>query len=163
MPTSCPKSSLNTPIRRKRPGTPVFGLILIRMNYRWFAHDPAVYPDPYVFDPARFLGPSPAPDPLDYAFGFGRRICPGKTLAESIVWLTIAKALAVYDITKGKDQDGREIDPEARFTSGVISHPVPYQATIVPRSVKHADLVRQIEVSNPWQKGSWSTWMSDVS
>ena len=49
-------------------------------------HDPSVYRDPTVFDPERFnaeLNPLP-PDPLDWAFGFGKRICPGAHLALAI-------------------------------------------------------------------------------
>jgi cytochrome P450 len=37
-------------------------------------HDEDVYPDPHTFNPDRFLGPNPQPDPTDYgAFGYGRR------------------------------------------------------------------------------------------
>lgn len=41
---------------------------------RQFLHDPEAYgPNPYVFDPSRFLGETPAPDPRNCCFGFGRR------------------------------------------------------------------------------------------
>jgi cytochrome P450 len=37
-------------------------------------HDPAVYVDPFVFNPDRFLGPHPAPHPTEVGlFGYGRR------------------------------------------------------------------------------------------
>ena len=39
-------------------------------------HDPAIYPDPYVFDPERYLRRSDDgvnPDPRNFAFGYGRR------------------------------------------------------------------------------------------
>ena len=36
-------------------------------------HDPQVYPDPFKFNPERFLGPKPQQDPRDISFGFGRR------------------------------------------------------------------------------------------
>lgn len=41
-------------------------------------HDPETYgPNPYDFDPTRFLGENPALDPRDICFGFGRRyVCP---------------------------------------------------------------------------------------
>lgn len=40
-------------------------------------HDASIYSDPFSFDPARFLGDCPQPDPRECVFGFGRRICPG--------------------------------------------------------------------------------------
>lgn len=121
------------------------------IDRRWFSHDPAVYPDPDVFDPARFLGPNPALDPTSYVFGFGRRICPGKQLADSSVWLTIARSLAVFDIKKGVDELGKEIEPEVSSMPGVISHPVPFTAVVTPRSLKHEDLIRQVEKVHPWE------------
>jgi hypothetical protein len=49
----------------------VFGTL---MNlYRHMLHDPTRYHDPFKFDPARFLGKNPEPDPTDVCFGFGRR------------------------------------------------------------------------------------------
>lgn len=56
---------------------------------RHFTHDSEVYKDPMVFNPERYLV-----DPRDYVFGSGRRICPGRLLADSSVWLTIAKSLS---------------------------------------------------------------------
>jgi cytochrome P450 len=40
-------------------------------------HDESVYPEPFVFDPARFMGTNPQVDPRGCVFGFGRRICAG--------------------------------------------------------------------------------------
>ena len=37
------------------------------------SHDPCIYPDPFTFNPERFLGPNPEPDPHNIAFGFGLR------------------------------------------------------------------------------------------
>lgn len=72
-------------------------------NVWWFAHDPAVYPRPDVFDPTRFLadflkgeqaeGEQAQVDPLTYAFGFGRRVCPGKQFADLNIWLTMVRSL----------------------------------------------------------------------
>ncbi|KAK7731531.1 hypothetical protein SLS53_008771 [Cytospora paraplurivora] len=123
-------------------------------NIWWFSHDPAVYPNPDVFDPTRFLGPNPALDPRNYVFGFGRRICPGKQLADSSMWLTIARSLAVFDIKKGVDGTGKEIEPEVSSMPGVISHPVPFTAVVTPRSSKHEDLIRQVEKIHPWEKSN---------
>ena len=120
---------------------------------RWFTHDPEVYPNPSVFDPERFLGASPQPDPTNYAFGFGRRVCPGRLLADSSVWLTIAKSLAAFEIGKGIE-NGREVEPTVQFSSTLISHPHPFKATIKARSPKHEELIRAVELEHPWEKSS---------
>jgi cytochrome P450 len=36
------------------------------------SHDENAYADPMTFNPDRFLGPKPEPDPMDFVFGFGR-------------------------------------------------------------------------------------------
>nr|BAL05183.1 cytochrome P450 [Phanerodontia chrysosporium] len=70
-------------------------------------HDPAVYPDPESCNPMRYLRCSPdgtvtldpaVPNPADVAFGFGRRICPGRFKGYQTVWLALARMLAAFDI-----------------------------------------------------------------
>ena len=81
-----------------------------------------MYPNPEVFDPERFVNPS-KPEVLqhvDSVWGFGRRICPGKTFAESNLWLVIANTIAVMDVRKATDEDGNPITPAAEFESGAI-------------------------------------------
>lgn len=56
---------------------------------------------------------------------------------------------AVFEITKGRDEKGVEIEPEIKFTPGLLSHPVPYASTIKPRSPAHERLVRQVQYSHP--------------
>ena len=54
------------------------------------------------------------------AFGFGRRQCPGKWVADSVLWMGIVSILSVFYIDKSKDRAGREVDVEPKFTAGVI-------------------------------------------
>ncbi|KAG5651397.1 hypothetical protein H0H81_008779 [Sphagnurus paluster] len=55
--------------------------------------------DPKAFIPERFLDPNDTtPDPATWAFGFGRRICPGKALAENSLMALISGILAAFDI-----------------------------------------------------------------
>ena len=105
------------------------------------------------FDPQRFLVSPPPTEPTSYIFGFGRRICPGRLLAEASVWLTIAKSLAALAIRKGME-DGKEIEPSVQFTPGIVSHPVPFKATIKPRGPKHEELIRAVETEHPWEESS---------
>ncbi|KAI1745050.1 cytochrome protein [Xylaria scruposa] len=127
---------------------------LVIPNIWWFTHDPAVYPNPSEFNPSRYLGPDPAPDPTTHIFGYGRRICPGRYLADSSAWLTIAQSLAVFNIGKGLDENGIEIEQIPQSTPGAISRLEPFKATIKPRSPQHEFLIRQVEELHPWEEGS---------
>ncbi|KAI2619924.1 putative cytochrome P450 oxidoreductase OrdA-like protein [Hypoxylon sp. NC1633] len=123
-------------------------------NVWHFTHDPEVYHDPMAFEPKRFLamdGHKPEPDPHVFVFGFGRRICPGRYLADNSLYLNIVQSLAVFNISKHME-NGQEVDPAVRFEPGVISHPVPYKNVIKPRSLHHERLIRSIEDIYPWQE-----------
>lgn len=116
-------------------------------------HDPAVYHDPMVFKPERFLGidgREPELDPHDLAFGFGRRICPARILADNTLYLSAAQSLAVFNIRKAVE-DGKEIEVEPKFQPGVISHPEPWRFHIEPRSTAHESLIRSVEQKYPWE------------
>ncbi|KAL1965863.1 hypothetical protein VTN77DRAFT_4996 [Rasamsonia byssochlamydoides] len=130
---------------------------LLMPNIWGFTHDPKSYHDPMVFKPERFLGPTPEPDPHTFAFGFGRCICPGRLLADSTLYLSIAKSLAVFNITKPVDENGREVEPVVEFLPGVISHPAPFKTRITPRSPKHEELIHSVEREHPWQKSDAET------
>ena len=38
------------------------------------------------------------------------RECPGRQLADSVLWIEIASLLAVFTFAPAKDKEGREID-----------------------------------------------------
>ncbi|KAF8810286.1 cytochrome P450 [Phlegmacium glaucopus] len=103
-------------------------------------HDPKVYSNPASFNPERFLGPNMEQDPRDICFGFGRRICPGRVLADSSVFIACAMVLSVFDITK-YSKDGIVIEPVVGQMAGTISHPEPFKCSILPRSQKALDLI----------------------
>lgn len=117
----------------------------------WFLHDPEVYPNPSVFDPERFLGHRDEPDPSDHAFGYGRRICPGRYLGMESLYITISRFIASFDVTRAVDQDGKELEVSVVPTAGLISHPAPYPYVIKPRSPGHAALIRSVEQDHPWE------------
>jgi cytochrome P450 len=75
-------------------------------------HDPETYPDPEEFKPERFLNEdgSVRDDPaLSLAFGVGKRICPGRHLVDSTVFIVTASVLSAFNVTKAKDKNGNEI------------------------------------------------------
>lgn len=121
---------------------------------RHFTHDPAVYHDPLSFKPERFLATETAPelDPHTFVFGFGRRVCPGRILADNALYLNVARSLAVFDVSKPVGEDGREVEPAVRMEPGVVSHPAPFRTAIKPRSPHHENLIRATEAAHPWEE-----------
>lgn len=116
-----------------------------------------------TFNPDRFLsidGHDPQPDPHTLAFGFGRRICPGRILADNALFLNIAQSLAVFNISKVVE-NGKEVEPVVKFQPGVVSHPAPYKTAIRPRSPQHEELIRSIEKVHPWEESD-SQWLESI-
>ena len=125
------------------------GTLLIP-NVWLFLHDEANYKEPALFNPERYLGPEPEMDPRTMCFGFGRRICAGRELADKSVFLTIAMVLATFNIRKPIGADGHVIEPTPSFTTGVISKPNDFECDIKPRSAKAEHLIRTVEEDHPW-------------
>ena len=80
--------------------------------FRAILHDPEMYPDPEEFKPGRFLNEDGTvrDDPtLSLAFGVGKRICAGRHLVDSTIFIVASSILSVYNVTKAKDENGNEI------------------------------------------------------
>ncbi|KAF7369664.1 Cytochrome P450 [Mycena venus] len=110
-------------------------------------HDEEVYPDPHSFNPERFLLAgklNPAVrDPDTAAFGFGRRICPGRYMATASIWITVASMLAAFDIEKAVDKDGKVVEPSFEYSStGVLFTPLPFKCSITPRSPEVVEVIQ---------------------
>jgi len=126
---------------------------IVLINIWKISRDPKNYRDPEIFDPERFIGSEgrePEVDPRSIAFGFGRRICSGKDLAEASMFIVIAMSVAAFDIRKLKDVDGRDIEPSMEFTAGFLSHPKEVRCSIRPRSEKLAALIAAMNDDQPW-------------
>ncbi|KAF7329929.1 Cytochrome P450 [Mycena kentingensis (nom. inval.)] len=109
---------------------------IVVANIWAITHDPELYPDPSKFDPSRFIGDSPQRDPFDFAFGFGRRVCPGEKLAQETIYLAFANTLALFDISPALDAAGKDVDPmEALdWRTGIVTLATNFGFRLTPRS-----------------------------
>ncbi|KAF9562064.1 cytochrome P450 [Agrocybe pediades] len=111
-------------------------------------HDPAVFSDPEEFQPERYLKNGQldpdARDPDDCgAFGYGRRKCPGRHFSDNSLFSIISSVLSVYDIKPPLDEDGKSVQVEVQYTSGLLIYPVPFKCIIKPRSAAAEVLTRE--------------------
>jgi len=108
-------------------------------------NDEQVYPEPRKFRPERFLKDgkldSSVRDPMDIAFGFGRRICPGIHLAHSTLTLAAASVLSTFDLVRKVDENGREIEPNREYTRAGVRQPHNFPCVIKPRSRYAIELI----------------------
>ncbi|RDW79333.1 uncharacterized protein DSM5745_06185 [Aspergillus mulundensis] len=114
-------------------------------NIGAFTQNAALYKDPTTFDPVRFLarGPdsqshTPEPDIQKFIFGFGRRVCPGRFLADEMLFLFTAQVLACFNIAPKVPGTS-----EPKWLAGIISQPGPFDLSIEPRSRQHEVLIRE--------------------
>ncbi|KAL0953802.1 hypothetical protein HGRIS_004984 [Hohenbuehelia grisea] len=115
-------------------------------NSRGMSLDERVYANPKDFNPARYLPrPEGNGEPFfESAFGFGRRICPGRHLAYNSLWVIIATLLATCDISKALDEEGREINVEPKFLYGIVSRPKNFPCRIQSRDDKATTLLSEL-------------------
>ncbi|PFH46822.1 hypothetical protein AMATHDRAFT_7363 [Amanita thiersii Skay4041] len=101
-------------------GTVIMGNIWAIMR------DPEVFPEPEEFRPERFIKDgkfslNSALDPQAVVFGFGRRICPGRFLSDSLLYLTVASVLATFDILPPFDEHDHPVKLSIETTSGLVA------------------------------------------
>ncbi|KAJ7092120.1 cytochrome P450 [Mycena crocata] len=101
-------------------------------------NNPTTYPSPASFNPARYLGALPQRDPRQLCFGFGRRVCPGRELAEASLFSCVATTLAVFNITRAP---GEGPLPVHENLQGTISHAKPFDCVVKPRSERAVALI----------------------
>ncbi|TBU56856.1 cytochrome P450 [Dichomitus squalens] len=118
---------------------------LVLPNVWAMMHDPKVYPQPEVFEPERYLKDSvlnpDVPDPASVVFGFGRRICLGKNLADASLFINVASSLHVFKISVPLDEAGQPHQVKIDMSSGFLSHPSGFQCIIKPRSQAAEELI----------------------
>jgi hypothetical protein len=89
-----------------------------------------VDPEPKSFDPGCLLPPRNEPDAGVEAFGYGRRRRPGRSFADSSLYMNIAQLLAVFNISKTVDEKGREIEVDVRPKPGILTYPNEFKCRV---------------------------------
>jgi hypothetical protein len=105
------------------------------------ARNPEKYPNPTRFMPERHMSkvaaqePSNGRDDISFAFGFGRRVCVGRHVADASLFAAIVNILAVFRVERAP---GWNIGPDAegvKWTGGVTTHPI-FPCIFTPRHSK---------------------------
>ncbi|KAF8815155.1 cytochrome P450 [Phlegmacium glaucopus] len=110
-------------------------------------HDENVYPEPFQFKPERFLTADGLDmdksimDPNDIIWGFGRRICPGRFLADSSFWIAVASLIAAFDLKK----IGHDPEPDHGHIPGLLRLSLPFKCSLRPRSREVESVIRATE------------------
>ncbi|KAJ6040677.1 hypothetical protein N7444_009582 [Penicillium canescens] len=100
--------------------------------------DDAVFRDPYAFKPERWLEDPNLPLST---FGFGRRACPGKQMAENSLYIAISRLIWGYNFNHAYENGLRvELDPWD-MKEGVVSPPATLSAVLSVRSSVHQRII----------------------
>ncbi|KLO15260.1 CyP450 monooxygenase [Schizopora paradoxa] len=121
---------------------------MVLINSWAMTRDENMYPEPTKFKPERWLpggikGVMNPARPEDIAFGYGRRVCPGQSWAEHILFIAASSILASFNIEKATGPDGIPIPPNDDYAPDFIRSVGPSKCKITPRSEKIASLIRQ--------------------
>jgi len=124
---------------------------VVTTNSWGITRDESLYPNADAFHPERFLGGTSFQftseekatplDPATYAFGYGRRICPGMAFADQMLWFAMVTLLATTRILPAKDSDGNHIMPKVEYSGAMVRVILPTLYHLEPLSTKHATLV----------------------
>ncbi|KAN0071631.1 cytochrome P450 [Elaphomyces granulatus] len=102
--------------------------------------DDESFQDPYEFKPERWLQ---HPDRPFCTFGFGRRSCLGKQMAQNSLFIVIARILWAYNISHCY-VNGKKVSVDSLDTAQtIINGPSPFEASFSIRSPAHQRIVEQ--------------------
>ncbi|KAH8103459.1 cytochrome P450 [Cristinia sonorae] len=145
------------------------GSLLIPNVWAMF-RNPDDYPEPEQFKPERFIGKDgninpDVLDPINVAFGFGRRqvsslillryfvpvlvycalfrLCPGRHLAVNTLCIYAASTLYAFDITPGVDADGNPVVLSNEQLGALITMPRTVPCGLTPRTETTVCLIQE--------------------
>ncbi|KAB5563486.1 cytochrome P450 [Coniochaeta sp. 2T2.1] len=126
---------------------------VVVLNWWAIHNDPKRYPEPDTFRSSRFLGKDLSAaeyittnDPYErdhFAYGAGRRACPGVHVAEKSLFIAISRIIWGFNIRKKRAADGSVIEPETKMMTGFLSVPEMFECDITCRSPERAKIIRE--------------------
>ncbi|KAG1782160.1 cytochrome P450 [Suillus placidus] len=122
---------------------------VVMVNQWALSRDEDIFPDASRFDPTRHLtadGQLKDPFVNHFAFGHGRRVCPGRWFAENSLWTATAAILAVLRIDHARDSNGDRIEVKPEITTGMVIRPQPFRYSF--------------EIANPKREGHLRAMMN---
>ncbi|KAG2340491.1 cytochrome P450 [Suillus weaverae] len=92
--------------------------------------DPIAFPEPDKFDPQRWLDSEGClkDNMKSFTFGFGRRVCPGRHLADNSMYIGLALLFWSFRIDQRPDAPINTLASDS-----VVSHAVPFEIDVIPR------------------------------
>ncbi|KAG2138826.1 cytochrome P450 [Suillus cothurnatus] len=118
---------------------------IVMVNQWALSRDEDMFPDASHFDPNRHLtvdGKLKDPFVSHFAFGHGRRICPGRWFVENSLWTAASAILAVLRIDHAKDSNGNRIEVKPEFSAGLVIHPEPFHCSFESVNTAREGLLR---------------------
>ncbi|OQV00131.1 hypothetical protein CLAIMM_05669 [Cladophialophora immunda] len=119
----------------------------IIVNIYGLHRDPSRFPDPETLNLDNFVNKPGLADDYShaanynerdhYAYGTGRRLCPGIHVAERALFVAVAKILWAFDISPALDAQGKPVEvdlSEKGYGDGIIVVPLPFECSIKVRS-----------------------------
>jgi len=123
---------------------------VVILNCYTMHHNETRYPDPYKFNPDRYVGDNLTSedsakllDPFardHWAFGAGRRICPGMAVAERELFLAFSRILWSFNLK----QDPKEPIDLNRYRGRAARTPLAYKVIFEPRHDKVHQMLAEI-------------------
>ncbi|EIN08308.1 cytochrome P450, partial [Punctularia strigosozonata HHB-11173 SS5] len=116
---------------------------VLAVNLWGIYHDPEVFEDPHTFNPDRYMqsefGVKPAINDTLFRHslpcGVGRRICPGRHVAEQATRIQAADLIWGFEFTANEPLDLNAYEP------GIVMASKPFKVCIKPRSMHHGEII----------------------